>query len=612
MWNRLKFSYKIALLPTLAAFAFLVILSLNLIGGRRNATRMTQIESGFYPALEVSTELRETLATIQRGFQDAVSSTDEEKLADVDKLYNTFLSQLNNGKKITVLQKSQLGQLETSFKQYYTLAREITSRMIAGEAGESVLGSMEKMSIEYNAIRDSLEDLSQHQRSAIQNAFAEARTSQTQNMQLITGITLVCLLLLTTLSILLVRSLRTHLETAVHAAGRLSQGDLTPVIQSTSNDEIGQLLLAMKKMVDSLRKIISDIKQSSTGLASSADQISATSQQIAKGAENQASATEETSATMVEIAAQIDNVAKSGQTLAANVDQTSSSIQEIGASIDQVAKNAERLLSAVDETSSTIEQMATSVKAVSEKVKGVEEVSKAAAQVASEGGQELSNVINGIGVSSKGIGKILKLIEEIADQINLLALNAAIEAARAGDAGRGFAVVADEVKRLAERSMNATKEISTFVDNVQKDTDQAVNLSRSVLQQIVESSGRSRNLVTEVYVTSQEQSAGATQILKTTGNMQQMTRELATAALELSNAAKQIVSSVHSMNQMTQGVAEANVEQKKGGDMIVKAVERIAGIAQQNLSATDELSATTKTLATEAERLKGLSQQFTL
>ena len=612
MWNRLKFSYKIALLPSLAAIAFLVILGLSLFGGNKNVQRMTQIESGFYPALEISSGLRETLAAIQRGFQDAVASTDQEKLSDVDRLYNSFLSDLDKGKKITVLQKSEIDKLESDFTQYYSLAREITNRMMAGESGESVLASMEKMSIDYNSIRDTLEKLALHQRSAIQNAFAQARDTQSANLRLVSAITLICLLLLTILSILLVRSLRTHLETAVQAAGRLAQGDLTPVIQSASNDEIGQLLLAMRVMVESLRKMISNIKQTSAGLASSADEISSTSLQIAKGAENQASATEETSATMVEIAAQIDSVAKSGQTLASNVDETSSSIQEIGASIEQVAKNAEKLLSAVDDTSSTIEEMATSVKAVTEKVKVVEEVSKTAAHVASEGGKELSRVITGIGASSKGIGKILKMIEEIADQINLLALNAAIEAARAGEAGRGFAVVADEVKRLAERSMNATREISTFVENVQRDTDQAVNMTQDVLQQIVESAGRSRNLVSEVFVTSQEQSAGAMQILKTTGTMQQMTRELAAAAMELSNAAREIMSSVQSMNQMTQDVADANLEQKKGGDMIVKAVERIAGIAQQNLTATDQLSATTQNLAREAERLQGLSQQFTL
>lgn len=393
-------------------------------------------------------------------------------------------------------------------------------------------------------------------------------------------------------------------------AAQISQGRLSVTVSPKSDhDTFGH---AFQGMVEKLRAMISAIKQSSTQLASSADEISASAIQITKGAESQSTATEETSSTMVEMASQIDNVAKSASNLAVNVDETSSSIQEMGASIEQVARGAENLLTSVEETSTTIEQMTASIKSVAGKVKVVDDVSRKASKVASEGGKDLSKVISGIGSSSKDIGKIVKIIEEIADQTNLLALNAAIEAARAGDAGKGFAVVAEEVKRLAERSMNSTREISGFVEAVQKDVSQAVLLSDTVLAQIIESVTDTSGLVSEVSNASQEQANGANQILKTSTNMQHVTRQLAAGAKEQSNGAKEILKAVETMNRMTQQVADATTEQKRGGDMVVKAVEQIAQVSQQNLAATEQLSKATVSLAKEAERLQRLSEQFTV
>lgn len=393
----------------------------------------------------------------------------------------------------------------------------------------------------------------------------------------------------------------------------VSRGSLSiPKLDTDRGDEIGSLSKALISTLHSLRDMISSIKQSSTMLASSADEISATTVQITKGAEQQATSTEETSSTMVEIGTQIDNVSKNAQALASNVDQTSSSIQEIAASIQQVAKNSETLLTSVEETSTTLEQMAASIKNVESKSKGVEEGAKMSAKTATEGGAELSRVIGGIGNSIKDIGKIVRIIEEIADQTNLLALNAAIEAARAGDAGKGFAVVAEEVKRLAERSMNSTREISSFVEGIQKDAVQAVDMTKTTMGEIMNKAVDSSEIFTELYNSIQEQNIGAQQMLKVAVNMRHVTQEVTNGATEQARGAREILKAVENMNRMTQQVADATVEQKKGGDMVVKAVEQVSLVSRQNFGATKQLSEASLGLAKEAEKMQKLTEQFTL
>ena len=398
----------------------------------------------------------------------------------------------------------------------------------------------------------------------------------------------------------------------ISAIRQMATGDLsTPKLHEWRTDEIGELSRTVLSTIEAQRKLLGEIMQASTLVSTSADEISASAIQITKGAENQSTATDETSSSIIEMASQIEHVAKSAQALAVSVDETSSSIQEMATSIEHVAKNSDNLLASVEETSSTIEEMTASIRSVADRVKVVDEVSRLAAKAAAEGGTDMARVIGGIGNSSKDISKIVKIIEEIANRTNLLSLNAAIEAARAGEAGKGFAVVAEEVKRLAERSMSSTREITTFVDAVQSNVDQAVELSQSVLKQMTDSVAKTSQLVSEVYLAAQEQNSGASQILKTSTNMQLITRELTTAAKEQAQGAKEIMKAVVEMNRMTQHVADATLEQKKGGDIAVKATEQIAQVAQQNLAATEELSRATASLSKEAEHMQALAHKFT-
>jgi methyl-accepting chemotaxis protein len=406
------------------------------------------------------------------------------------------------------------------------------------------------------------------------------------------------------LAIALARLIADPLTSLGILAEQVSKGNLTTDIRSQSRDEIGWLEHSMRQMVKNLREIATQIATSSRTVATSAEEISASSSQMAKGAEMQSSSTEETSSTMVEIASQMQHLARSAEALAANVDQTSASIQEMSATLSQTAQNGEVLLGAVERATGTLTTMIENVGSIAARVHQVDQVSQQAVEDTRHNGERLQQAIGSIEERSDEIGKIVKVIEGIADQTNLLALNAAIEAARAGEAGKGFAVVADEVRRLAERSVQATQEIGGVIESVQKDTHQAITIMNHVLAGIVESIGKTSELVASAARAADAQAADAKQVRSTVGEMATLARHIAGAINENAAGAQEISAAAQKMNQLTHQMSEAVTEQRRGGEMVVKAVEAIAVVSRQNLVAVEQMTGAAKNLAGESEALR--------
>lgn len=268
------------------------------------------------------------------------------------------------------------------------------------------------------------------------NKAVEDASDQYQNSRfMIAGMIVAAALLTVLLAVLLTRSIVLPLMEAVQVAEDVAAGDLSKNVVVHGNDEVSRLQQALSGMQLNLRQTIQQISESATLLASAAKELDAVTNESSRGLQQQNNEIEQAATAVNEMTAAVEEVARNAVSTSEASRLSSHSALE--------GRNR------VSETLSSIQQMTRDVAVTSDQVRSLAQQSQA-------------------------IGKVLDVIQAIAQQTNLLALNAAIEAARAGEAGRGFAVVADEVRALAHRTQTSAQEIEVMVGGIQNDTEQAV------------------------------------------------------------------------------------------------------------------------------------------
>ncbi|XPV76742.1 MAG: methyl-accepting chemotaxis protein [Desulfovibrio sp.] len=280
---------------------------------------------------------------------------------------------------------------------------------------------------------------------------------------------------------------------------------------------------------------------------------------------------------LIDVATEVTDVAGS-LNRAANL--LAEQMEELTVGVDESASQTQQVATAMEEMNTTVLE-------VSKNAGETAEMTENANRVARDGGgvvqktvdeidavatetKEFEQTLTNLSERAEDIGKVLIAITDIADQTNLLALNAAIEAARAGEAGRGFAVVADEVRKLAEKTMTATKEVSDVIDLIQDGANNAVLEMETTRKRVVgtaDMANASGNVLQDIVTQSTD--------------IADMVRNIATASEQQSSTSDEINKNISQMNDNSQHISRGIEEANTAIQEVARMAEELAGLVEK-------------------------------
>ena len=362
-------------------------------------------------------------------------------------------------------------------------------------------------------------------------------------------------------------------------SSEIAEGNLDATPQGTFYSEFAMLRTAIESMVGNLKEKMSEAN-TKTEEAAAQTRLAETSMKEAKEQEEKVSTLLGTVTHVAQEAQEISSkVSLAADSLAAQVDQVNSGAEQQSLRSGETATAMEEMNATVLEVARSSSSSAGSAESTREKAiegadiveRSIESISRVHTQA-----QQMKEEMGQLGQKTNDISRILDVISDIADQTNLLALNAAIEAARAGEAGRGFAVVADEVRKLAEKTMQATREVGTAIEDIQQSTranitnmdstatavEEATDFAQQsgkALQEIVGFSEETSEQVRSIATAAEQQSATSEEINSAVDDISRIASETAdgmqqsaSAITELAELARQLENLIAEMNKTDQ------------------------------------------------------------